>query len=264
MVRKAIYYDGKINISSFLDDRIYKAKPEDYTLLDYDSISSWLDNSKPGDILVFGQDVIPYTAYDITPVSSESKLLKFLNNGGIVVWIGDAPFYYRVRCYDTKYRDAILDTLEIFKKRVVFTPVPDVYIQKFGPYERDDKVCIMDIIGGFHIDLEKVSWISLDYEHLNFLKQSEVCFMGSPVYTTQTLIGKLLGYDGTVTVRPTKLTTKIFPLTIVKMHGICSGKYAGSWIANVGSGYFVRLYDVVDEVNVIKTFSIAEQLSRLF
>ena len=263
MVRKAIYYDKKLDISSLLDDRVYKAKPEDYQVLDYDSISSWLDGVKPGDILVFAQDVVPFTAYDIRPESTESKLLNFLRNGGIVVWLGDAPFMYRVRCFDSGYYTKVWNARWMFKKYVAFSPSADVYVTKFGPYERGDRVCMLDIIGGFYTDLEKVTWISHDYKHLNFFKLNYVCFLNQPAYTVLTLTGKLFGYNGTVTLRPTRVTTRIFPLNTLRLEGICEGKYAGSWIADVGEGYFVRLYDVKDEIDTNKVFEIAERISNL-
>lgn len=263
MTRKAIYFDKRYGLTSFLDNRIYEDRPSDYEVVDYYSISKWLEESGKGDIIVFAQDIIPYTAYNITPYSTDSKLLRFLHRGGIVVWVGDAPFFYRLHCFDKSVKGELEKTKEKLKKSVAFTPLPDFYLDKFGPYERGDNVCIMDIIGGFYADINEVTWLSLDYRHLNFYKLSEVCYLSSERYVTTTLIGKLLDYRSSVTVRPTKLTTRLYPLTLTTLEGVCKGKYAGSWIASVDSGFFVRLYDNKDDIDTKKVFDIGEKLSRL-
>ena len=262
MQRKAVYYDERYGASSFLDDRVYKERPKDYEVLDYFSISKWLDEAGKGDLLVFAQDVVPYTAYEITPFSQDSKLLRFLQRGGTVVWVGDVPFFYRLHCYEREMRDKLNETKEALKRSVAFTPMPNFYLQKFGPCERGDKVCALDIIGGFYADLE-VEWMGLDYKHLGFYKLNEVCYLGSKTNVRPTLLGGLLGYEDAFSVRPTKYTTRIYPLTITTLEGVCRGRYAGSWIAEVGGGAFVRLYDDLDGVEVSKIFEIGERIASL-
>ena len=247
-----------------IDDRLYKETPKDYEVLDYFTIADWLDKAGRGDLLVFAQDVVPYTAYDVTIYSHDSKLLRFLQRGGTVVWVGEAPFYYRLHCYNREMRDKIYEAREALRRSVSYTPMPSFYLQKFGPYERGDKVCVFDIIGGFYIDLGDVRWIGYDYKHLTFYKLKDVCDLREPVQTETTFTGMVLGYDSKLTVRPTKHTTRIYPLTVTRLSGIgCSGRYAGSWFAEVSGGVFVRLYDVVSEINAEKVFEIGEKVASL-
>ena len=262
MARKAIYFDNRYGISSFLDDRIYKGKPPDYEVVDYYSISKWLDEAGKGDVLVFGQDIVPYTAYEITPFSQDSKLLRFLQRGGTVVWVGDAPFFYRLHCYDKEMKEELEKTKESLKRSVSFTPMPNFYLEKFGPHEKGDKLCTLDIIGGFYAD-SQVTWIGLEYKHLGFYKLNDVCYLGGKRNVNVTLIGKMLGYNSLTTIRPTKRTTRLYPLTLTTLEGICKGVYAGSWIAEVGGGIFVRLYDDTEEIDVEKVFEIGEKVSSL-
>ncbi|QGA68538.1 hypothetical protein [Sulfolobus sp. E11-6] len=262
MVKKVVYYDRTVS-PSFLDTKVILSKPPDYDVVNYFTISEWLEVAGKGDILVFAHDIIPYTVYEITPYSTDSKLLRFLQRGGIVVWLGDVPFFYRLHCYDSSQEKEIEETKELLKKNVSYTLMPEFYLKKYGPYKRDEQLCTLDIIGGFYADLNNVSWIGLDFKHLNFYKLNDVCYLNTPARITPTIIGKLLGYQSRETIRPVKLTTKIFPLTMTELDGICQGKYAGSWMAQIGEGVFVRLYDHREDiVNVSNIFKIAETLSN--
>ena len=262
---KAVYYDPKLGISSFLDDRLFRSTPEGYEIVDYFTVSKWLENAGRGDVLVFAQDIVPDTIYDITPFNSDSKLGEFIKKGGVVVWVGDIPFFYRLRCFpkENEYKGKIERVKEVLKRQVAFTPIPDFYLQRFGPYEKGDKICVLDIIGGFYIDVNEisVSWISLEYKHLGFLRLNEYCYLYSPTPVNQTLIGKMLRYVSHESLRPIKYTTNILPLTLTTLDGVCKGKYAGSWIAQIGEGYFVRLYDVNEEIDPNKVFEIAEKIT---
>ena len=266
-MRKAVYYDRKYGVSVLIDDRLYKETPKDYEVLDYFSIADWLDKAGRGDLLVFAQDVVPYTAYDVALYSYDSKLLRFLQRGGTVVWVGEAPFYYRLHCFEREMKDKLNKAKEALRRSVSYTPVPEFYLQKFGPYERGDKVCIFDIIIWYYVDLVDpvdVRWIGYDYKHLTFYKLRDVCDLREPVQTETTFTGMVLGYDSKLTVRPTKHTTRIYPLTVTRLSGIgCSGRYAGSWFAEVSGGVFVRLYDVVSEINAEKVFKIGERVASL-
>jgi hypothetical protein len=262
-MRKAIYFDNRLGISSFLNNDVLIEKPVDYEVLDYYTISKWLEQSDKDDILIFAQDIIPYTAYEITPFNNDSKLLNFIRRGGIVTWIGDVPFFYRLHCFSKEYKEKIERVKDLLKKQVAFTPTPEFYLQKFGPYDKGDQICVLDIIGGFYVDVdrENVNWISLDYEHLGFFKLNEVCYLYSPSTVNKTLLGKLLQYESNASLRPIKYTTKILPLSLTTLSGVCKGKYAGSWIAQIREGYFIRLYDVKEELNAHKVFEITEKIA---
>ncbi|MBB5253737.1 hypothetical protein HNQ62_001507 [Sulfurisphaera ohwakuensis] len=69
--------------------------------LNYFSIEQWLLNHGKGDVIVFLQDVLPYTAFNASYIdlfNLNNNLGNFLLKGGIVIWLSDVPFFYRLRC----------------------------------------------------------------------------------------------------------------------------------------------------------------------
>ncbi|AWR96254.1 AAA family ATPase [Acidianus sulfidivorans JP7] len=78
--------------------------PENYARLDYNMIGKWLDKGGKGRYLIFGTDIIPYTAYEFPKKQiDETLLFKFLKDGGTVIWSGDIPFYYIQEHYQEYY-----------------------------------------------------------------------------------------------------------------------------------------------------------------
>lgn len=115
---------------------MFKSKPNGYDVVDYFTVSKFLEQAGKGDVLVFAQDVVPYTIYDVTPFNSDSKLGSFIKKGGIVVWVGDIPFSYRLHCFSKEYKEKIERVKEVLKRQVAFTPVPDFYLQSLGHMRR--------------------------------------------------------------------------------------------------------------------------------
>ena len=246
------YFDEKYGIPN--------KKPPEGETIGYYEIGDWLDKHGKGDVLIFTQDILPYTAYDITPFSDDSKLERFIRRGGIVVWLGDAPFAFRLHCYETTERQKLEKIKRMLEKATAHLPVPEMITSKFGIFEKENKLCVNDVIYGYHIDEERVHYSDMMRKHMEFYKLNDICFLSEKQPTETTITGKLLGYNGKFTIRPTKLTTNIEPITRLELYGVCAGKYAGAFAKKLGKGYFLRLYDVPEEVDMEKVNEIVKKI----
>ena len=246
----AVYYDEKlesIGMEFLKREEVRKVLEEvPYTRLDYSSVDKWLSSHGRGDVVIFLQDVLPYTAFNASYLElfgTGNILGDFLNRGGTVVWLGDVPFFYRLRCVQGADKNLVKDRFEVGLKSVY---PKEFYLDKFNITEVEGYgLCFRDIIFNLHLDDSySPRHISMFTKYLGFFDLSKVCYLDREVSAEATFTGKLLGYNPGRTLRPVKLTHEYEPLSVTRLvTPSCSGTYAGSWVRRVGKGYFVRLLD---------------------
>ena len=65
------------------------------TVLDTDGASKWVAEKGAGSVLIFGTDVAPYTLFNYKEKNwADTPIFKYIARGGVVVWVGDAPFRF--------------------------------------------------------------------------------------------------------------------------------------------------------------------------
>ena len=252
----AVYYDEKLEDvgMEFLRKGEVKKALGETEKLDYLTVGQWLLSHGKGDVLVFLQDVLPYTAFNSSYIdffSLNNNLGKFLSNGGTVVWVGDVPFFYRLRCEQVNKAEVE----EKFKEGLKFVTPKEFFLSKFKIREVEGYgVCFRDIISNWHFDEgHNLRFISLFTKYLGFFDISKVCYLDREVNVEPTLTGELLNYRSRKSFRPVKLSVEYTPLNVTNLlTPSCSGKYTGSWIRKVGKGYFVRLLDYSPSAEEIK------------
>ncbi|BCU69761.1 hypothetical protein [Stygiolobus caldivivus] len=264
----AVYYDEKLEgVGMEFLEKGEVRKAFTGTRLDYSTVGQWLSEHGKGDVIVFLQDVLPYTAFN-SPYSDlfslDNNLGKFVSRGGTVVWLGDVPFFYRVRC------DKGVDKQKVeqkFKEGLKFVLKGEFFLNKFHATEVDGYgVCFRDIISNWHFDeYYSLRFISLSTRYLRFFDISKVCYLEKKVEVRGTLLSLLLGYKSNVSLRPVKLDSEYMPLNVTKLlTPSCSGRYAGSWVRQIGEGYFVRLYDYTPTAGeVTDAIRIGEEVARV-
>jgi len=102
---------NSINVYIFLDDRypnswlpkytshglakyliqVFNAYGVNVSLVDGDGLKSIVSRDPSGDILVMVQDVLPYSVWNGSP---NSLIVRWIRDGGVLVWTGDWEFYY--------------------------------------------------------------------------------------------------------------------------------------------------------------------------
>ncbi|NON61145.1 hypothetical protein [Acidianus sp. RZ1] len=162
-----------------------------------------------------------------------------MNRGGHVIWLGDVPFFYRVKCVKENVKDKILENVK---------SLPEFFKNKFSEIIVDNEygTCFRDTVYYYHIgDDFSIRFIGYYTNYLEFLDLGSICYLTDKIDAEVSITGKLLEYDDKFMLRPVKLKGfKYTHLTYAKLQvPTCKGEYAGAWIREVGKGYFIRLYD---------------------
>ncbi|BCS93292.1 hypothetical protein [Metallosphaera javensis (ex Sakai et al. 2022)] len=234
-------YGVKEDIKSFLNSP--QVEGLTFTQLDYDTVQNFV---KTLGILIMLQDVIPYTLFDaeyIDLFSLSNNLGRFLNAGGILLWMGDVPFFYRLRCYEKGKLPS--DPLSQFREKNKWMSNLKFMEEHLHFTEVDERTCFRDIIGTSYITPSMDSrYMPFRTEYLKFLDLSGICYSEREVDSNPTIVGKLLGYSYSKAMRPVKASHNLIPLSTTKLDfTTCRGTYYPSWIREVGKGYFVRVLD---------------------
>lgn len=256
----AVYYDQGLKETGM--EFLQKSDAEIRAVIDesgvevlgYEKVGDWLNKRGKGAVLVFLQDVMPYTAFDADMdnlFTTVNRLGGFLKRGGVVVWIGDVPFFYRVRCVPSD-----VDVGEV-KARAERFLTSTFLREKLKPVSRDGQICYRDIIGNNYIPAyiagEEVLApyprpIPLPTRYLGVVDISSVCYLDAPVRAEETPFAKMIkkefpDVDFGRSLRPHK-STRVTAINLVQLNTpFCRGDYSGMWIAKVGEGYFIRLFD---------------------
>ncbi|NON62838.1 hypothetical protein, partial [Acidianus sp. RZ1] len=111
-----------------------------------------------------------------------------------------------------------------------------------------DKICYRDIIYDRHIDIEEgkvnIYYRSVREKILDLFSLLDICYLNEKAKANLTIVGKMLKYKGNEVLRPVRLSGNIIPLNVARLYsGTCVGDFTGSWIKQIGDGYFIRLYD---------------------
>ena len=267
-----IYYDYRLKDVGMeflrgVDSRIQSVLEEvksSVKILGYHEVGNWLEEHGRKDLLLFFQDVMPYSAFNAefeNLFSEDNRLYGFLKRGGTVIWLGNTPFFYRIRCERMKVdeesvRDKIgLLSSSFVKKKLNFTKITE------------EEVCYRDIISTAYIPinifnpsiaLPIISAIPIPTKYLGFLDISQVCYTDTLLNTNETILGKLMELSSFGQIkgvfvkshRPHKIIRGMIPLNRITINEqFCKGEYSGSWITEVGEGYFVRLFDHSFEIS---------------
>ncbi|MFP3491898.1 MAG: hypothetical protein RXN86_03890 [Vulcanisaeta sp.] len=267
-----IYYDYRrkdVGMESLkaVDDKIQSVLEEvksSVKILGYHEVGNWLEEHGRKDLLLFFQDVMPYSAFNAefaNLFSKKSRLYGFLKRGGTVIWLGDVPFFYRIRCEKMKVdensvRNKIgLLNSNFIKEKIGFKKITE------------DEVCYRDIISNAYIPIDilnpsilfpSILTIPIPTKYLGFLDISQVCYTNTLLNTNETVFGKLIELSSLGQIkgmfekshRPHKIIRNIVPLNHITLNEqFCKGEYSGSWIAEVEEGYFVRLFDYGSEIS---------------
>ena len=267
-----IYYDYRLKDVGMeflrgVDSRIQSVLEEvksSVKILGYHEVGNWLEEHGRKDLLLFFQDVMPYSAFNAefeNLFSEDNRLYGFLKRGGTVIWLGNTPFFYRIRCERMKVdeesvRDKIgLLSSSFVKKKLNFTKITE------------EEVCYRDIISTAYIPinifnpsiaLPIISAIPIPTKYLGFLDISQVCYTDTLLNTNETILGKLMELSSFGQIkgvfvkshRPHKIIRGMIPLNRITINEqFCKGEYSGSWITEVEEGYFVRLFDHSFEIS---------------
>lgn len=102
--RFVVYYDREY-FSSWVSQQNSLAMTEflqknGFTVMNADTLSKWMDNclksnSSYGSVVVLSQDAVPYTICH--EPSTNAQVRFYLDSGGKIVWVGDAPFWYQAK-----------------------------------------------------------------------------------------------------------------------------------------------------------------------
>ena len=250
-------------------------------ILGYHDVGNWLEEHGRKDLLLFFQDVMPYSAFnaEIKNLSSENnRLYDFLKKGGTVIWLGDVPFFYRIRCEKMKVdensvRNKIgLLNSNFIKEKISFKKITE------------EEVCYRDIISNAYIpnnilnpslSLPNILPIPIPTKYLGFLDISQVCYSNTLLNTNETVFGKLVELSslGKIkgmfekSLRPHKIIRNMVPLNRITLNEqFCKGEYSGSWLTQIGEGYFVRLFDYgseLSEENIKDSIKLGEKIAEL-
>jgi len=265
----AIYYDYKLKDigSETLKDMepiIDLLKPK-FKVIGYHEVGEWLKTHGKGDLLVFFQDVIPYTAFDAEYVDLFSKfnnLYQYIKRGGNVLWLGYVPFFYRIRCGD--FNIDISQAEERHRQSIKTVKLSE------------NEACYRDIVSNVYITPSlKLRPIEIPTKYLGFIDISDVCYSNQVIDAKETAIAKFIEISSqseiknifNKTYRPHKFSRPVIPLNTVDLfQSFCVGRYHGSWIGMIGEGYFIRLLDYAPHVtkeDVLSAVKIAEKITEL-
>jgi len=271
-VEIGIYYDYRLKDVGMeflrgVDSRIQSVLEEvksSVKILGYHEVGNWLEEHGRKDLLLFFQDVMPYSAFNAefeNLFSEDNRLYGFLKRGGTVIWLGNTPFFYRIRCERMKVdEESVRDKIGLLnssfvKKKLNFTKITE------------EEVCYRDIISTAYIPinifnpsiaLPIISAIPIPTKYLGFLDISQVCYTDTLLNTNETILGKLMELSSFGQIkgvfvkshRPHKIIRGMIPLNRITINEqFCKGEYSGSWITEVGEGYFVRLFDHSFEIS---------------
>ena len=267
-----IYYDYRLKdvgmeflrgVDSRIQNVLEKVKSS-VKILGYHEVGNWLEEHGRKDLLLFFQDVMPYSAFNAefeNLFSEDNRLYSFLKRGGTVIWLGNTPFFYRIRCERMKVdEESVRDKIGLLnssfvKKKLNFTKITE------------EEVCYRDIISTAYIPinifnpsiaLPIISAIPIPTKYLGFLDISKVCYTDTLLNTNETILGKLMELSSFGQIkgvfvkshRPHKIIRGMIPLNRITINEqFCKGEYSGSWITEVGEGYFVRLFDHSFEIS---------------
>lgn len=112
-----------------------------------------------------------------------------------------------------------------------------------------DKMCYRDIIYDRYIDITEDDKVNIYYRSvreriLDLFSLLDICYLKEKAKANLTIVGKMLRYKGNEVLRPIRLSGNNIPLNIARLYsGSCIGDFTGSWIKQIGDGYFIRLYD---------------------
>jgi len=260
-----IYYDYRLKDigSETLKDMkpiIDLLKPK-FKVIGYHEVGEWLKTHGKGDLLIFFQDVIPYTAFDAEYVDLFGKfnnLYQYIKRGGNVLWLGYVPFFYRVRCGNFN-----IDVSQAEERHRQFIKVVRL---------SENEVCYRDIVSNIYITPSlKLRPIEIPTKYLGFIDISDVCYSNQVINTKETTIAKFMESEikniFNKTYRPHKFSRPVIPLNTVDLsETFCVGRYYGSWIGMIGEGYFIRLLDYAPHItkeDVLSAVTIAEKITEL-
>jgi hypothetical protein len=271
-VEVGIYYDYRrkdvgMETLKAVDDKLRNVLEEvksSVKILGYHEVGNWLEEHGSKDLILFFQDVIPYSAFNVEfndLFSEDNRLYGFLKRGGTVVWMGDVPFFYRMRCEKMKVdENGLRDKIgflnsNFIKEKLNFRKITE------------EEVCYRDIISTAYIPMDffnpsilspPILSIPIPTKYLGFLDISKVCYTNNSLNANETFFGKLIELASLGEIkgmfarshRPHKITRNIVPLNrITLIEQLCKGEYSGSWMAEVEEGYFVRLFDHISEIS---------------
>jgi len=265
----AIYYDYRLKDigSETLKDMepvIDFLKPQ-FKVIGYYEIEDWLKTHGEGDLLVFFQDVIPYTAFnaEYTQLFDKSNnLYQFIKRGGNALWLGYVPFFYRIRCGNF---DIDINKIEERYRK---------FIKSIRLSENE--ICYRDIVSNAYImpNLE-VKPISTPTKYLGFIDISNVCYSKQIMNAEKTLMTKFIetSFQNRVknifdrTYRPHKFSHSVVPLNTVDLSKpFCKGRHYGAWIGMIGKGHFIRLLDYAPHItkeDILSAVTIAVKITEL-
>lgn len=268
MPKKVFYYDPShsINVNSVYD--IYKYKPDGYDVIGYYEVGDFIKGGGKGDVLVFGTDVIPYTAY---PLSYSdfingvmSDLYYFLYRGGTVIWDGELPFMYRVKCEDGLGSDFI-DRLYDGLLEETSTSFLTTY---FSTTKHGNTLCYTDMIHDVYLTPGRAYHLPIAYKHLGHIPLSSSLHLELPVSVRVTIVGKLLGLTCLPTLVSLRKRTPFISLREFDLDDFRAKRYGrkqmASWLLPIGEGSFIYLYDsdllgVPDNV-----FKVADRIAGVY
>jgi len=266
-----IYYDYRLKdigmeFLKSVDNKIQSVLEEvksNTKILGYHEVGNWLEGHGRKDLLLFFQDVIPYSAFNTefeNLFSKDNRLYSFLEEGGTVIWMGGVPFFHRIKCEKMMVNEkGIMEKISLLESNFVKEKLSLMKIT-------EEEVCYRDIISTAYvpmsffnliITLPVLYGIHIPTKYLGFLDISQVCYANNLLNTSETLFGKLLELStfGQIkgvfekSYRPQKITRNMIPLNRITLdEEFCEGDYSGSWMAEVGEGYFVRLFDYASEI----------------
>jgi hypothetical protein len=197
-------------------------------------------------VVVFTKDVIPITLYNVftrnaTPAPTptpppigphETLLMRFLQEGGIVIWLGDVPFWYVGRGKEK---------IEIWQNNYVnfFGALGVVQVFSMPPQQAYS----------IHNELDLGAWPSarpvLWFGPVLKLSKSgvEECILKQGfVPLAETRVLKAIFIPSSLTIG--SKTVKLEDLVLEKCHK-AGFKAFSAWIRCIGDGMFIRLWDHV-------------------
>ncbi|BFH74655.1 hypothetical protein SJAV_25990 [Sulfurisphaera javensis] len=209
-----VYYDYDIESTQMeflhLSKDVIKSfiQKKNFQVLDYNTVTKAIE--KPG-ILIMLQDVMPYSLFNVeydTLSSLNNNLARFIKEGGIFVWLGDVPFFYRVRCYESDEEPIELENL--FKEKNRWLPHFDFFSTHLKPSRKGKLICYRDIISTIYIEKNmEVKYLPYSVNYLKFFNIGNICYLNEKKESELTLLGKALNYNDTKTHRPLKATTSV-------------------------------------------------------
>jgi len=224
---------------------------------------------------------MPYSAFNsefANLFSEDNRLYGFLKRGGTVIWLGDVPFFYRIRCEKMKVDvDSVRNKIGLLNSNFI---KEKLNFKKIA----EDEVCYRDIVSTAYIpinvfnpsiSLPVISNIHIPTKYLGFLDISQVCYSNALLNASETFFGKLMELSSFGQIkgmlvksrRPHKITRSMVPLNRITLNErFCEGDYSGSWMAEVEEGYFVRLFDhdsEISEENIKDSIKLGIKLAEL-